>query len=33
VPEEDALDGVAADLMAEVAERTDQPGIAPGREM
>jgi hypothetical protein len=31
VPEEDGLDGVAADLMAEVTERADQPRVAPGR--
>jgi hypothetical protein len=28
MPKEDALDGVAADLMAEATERADQPRVA-----
>jgi len=31
VPKQDPLDGVAADLMAEVTQRPDQPRVPPGR--
>jgi hypothetical protein len=33
MPLKDALDGVAADLMAEVVQRADQSRVPPAREM